>query len=1156
MPVVWYADFEAGNNVDQLKNQLDSDPIEESGSASFAVVTDQAHSGTHSLRLRGTTPPSAGARAFRKYEIWNNLQPYWYGCWFYFPVLPEVGVFFNLWQFKSNHPDTGSSLGWKLEVRNLDSDPTKIALRVVWDGQFDGPFSTDDSSNKHYLQEDPPVILPIAQWTFVETYLEQSENFDGTFIVKQDGVELFRFEEVRTKQPGANNNWSVNFYGDQVDPSPYDLFVDDMAVSTTEIYSVFSMPITTLQPDDITGLDTYIRSDQPTNNFSTLTTMRIGETTGAVAEYRGLIKFDLSSIPSNAIIQSARLRLFMTGNQSSNGEDMRCFRLLKPWTSAATYNTYDGTNNWETAGGFGATDCEQTDIGFHWFIDLPQVNQAYDWFLDAALVQEWLDGTLDNNGLLIKNDTDSSNNAHTFATSRHATEANRPQLEIIYSVPETIIGALAGSSGSSATLRAIGHLTGSISASSTATGLLDADISMALTESLISFWPLDELSSIRADVIGSNHLADNNTVGSDTGIVYPIAAEFVTANSESLTIASNTFLQTGDIDFWLSAWIFMTSKATHQGIISKVNGSIGSTTLEYTLRYLIAPDDRFNFTVASAGSVVGSLHANNLGSPGINTWYNLVAWHDSVNNQLGIVVNAGTPNTLAFSNGVRSAAGQFAIGRTDASVGQYFGGLIGPVMLGKGYVPTTDDIDYLYNSGVGRTYPAAVFLTDDTWQAPAGVTEVTAEVWGNGGSGPSHNGTTFGRGGGGGGAFASGLVPVTPGNIYNISRSSINSFTGDDSEVVQAANGSNGSGQTGGAGGLAASSIGNIAVFSGGIGGTVGGGGSTGGGGGGSSAGPLGAGANGGGTASGTGGAGGSNANGGGRGGNGGNFNASAQAGTFPGGAGGGAGGHFNAFPVGGAGAGGLVRISWVVAEALMDGSAGGSSTVSGTLKAIGRLEAVVSALSDVVGQLEASGYIEGSSPGHAQISGLLVAKGYLVGQASGNSISSVAIVAKGYIIGDAIGSSTAVGRTSADSSLQGAADGLAFVSGKLTGIGSVEGLSTSTSQVLGTLSGFSTLVGSSSGSAVVSGLLSGKIYLIGSVQASSTVTGFLRSKNFILGLAAGNVDVVGIIFALGRLQGSSIGTSTASLEIPAGDEGIRRSNFKAMYSGMFRSMG
>jgi hypothetical protein len=43
--------------------------------------------------------------------------------------------------------------------------------------------------------------------------------------------------DVRTRYPAANgaNEWSVNNYGDAVEPSPATIYIDDAAIATSRI---------------------------------------------------------------------------------------------------------------------------------------------------------------------------------------------------------------------------------------------------------------------------------------------------------------------------------------------------------------------------------------------------------------------------------------------------------------------------------------------------------------------------------------------------------------------------------------------------------------------------------------------------------------------------------------------------------------------------------------------------------------------------------------------------------------------------------------------------------------------------------------------------------------------------------------------------------
>jgi hypothetical protein len=124
--------------------------------------------------------------------------------------------------------------------------------------------------------------------------------------------------------------------------------------------------------------------------------------------------------------------------------------------------------------------------------------------------------------------------------------------------------------------------------------------------------------------------------------------------------------------------------------------------------------------------------------------------------------------------------------------------------------------------------PRKIFGASGSWQAPAGVTQVTVECWGpggNGNAGPTGNPLTGGAGGGGG-AYASSVVSVTPGNSYTITVGTGGSETDTSFESTVIADAgknatlSGGNSADGGLGGTAASSTGTT-KFSGGRGGNV-----------------------------------------------------------------------------------------------------------------------------------------------------------------------------------------------------------------------------------------------------------------------------------------------------------------------------------------------
>lgn len=73
--------------------------------------------------------------------------------------------------------------------------------------------------------------------------------------------------------------------------------------------------------------------------------------------YRALLEFDLSDLPPGALILSATLTLPRLGGTTVGSPIYYCRRLTQNgWTELVTFNRYDGTNLWASAGGDYTTD--------------------------------------------------------------------------------------------------------------------------------------------------------------------------------------------------------------------------------------------------------------------------------------------------------------------------------------------------------------------------------------------------------------------------------------------------------------------------------------------------------------------------------------------------------------------------------------------------------------------------------------------------------------------------------------------------------------------------------------------------------------------------------------------------------------------------------
>jgi hypothetical protein len=228
---------------------------------------------------------------------------------------------------------------------------------------------------------------------------------------------------------------------------------------------------------------------------------------------------------------------------------------------------------------------------------------------------------------------------------------------------------------------------------------------MALVDAIpsaVAVWTLDESSGTRIDSIGSSDLTDNNTVGVDAG-KFGNAADFIAANDEYLSVADNADLSMGDVDFTIRFWAKLNNVSSRQDLVAKWDPDDGR---EYIVTYNTSTN-RFTLFVSSDGtsSTSVNLAADNFGAASADTWYLIHAWHDSVNNELGISVNAGTPDTEAHSLGVFDGSENFQLGRRSGTTNvANMDGALDDVVILKGYVLDSTERTEDYNGGAGIAF--------------------------------------------------------------------------------------------------------------------------------------------------------------------------------------------------------------------------------------------------------------------------------------------------------------------------------------------------------------------------------------------------------------------------------------------------------------------
>lgn len=128
-------------------------------------------------------------------------------------------------------------------------------------------------------------------------------------------------------------------------------------------------------------------------------------------KYRALMQWtDIhNQIKRDSLILDAKLSLYADWIDWGNNATWNVHRLTRGFTTSATWNKYDGTNAWTSAGGdFDSTVAASKDIA--------NTTGWHSWRI-TDLVQDWASGTYPNLGLMLK----------------QASEAVQNRLDIVYS---------------------------------------------------------------------------------------------------------------------------------------------------------------------------------------------------------------------------------------------------------------------------------------------------------------------------------------------------------------------------------------------------------------------------------------------------------------------------------------------------------------------------------------------------------------------------------------------------------------------------------------------------------------------------------------------------------------------------------------------------
>jgi len=200
-------------------------------------------------------------------------------------------------------------------------------------------------------------------------------------------------------------------------------------------------PTSEYQPTESTAKDTSLNSGNPTTNYGTDALISCG-VEGASDIRHGLIEWDISDIDAGSSCDVAWFQMHLWF-ADMNSRAHSAYELLSGrsgWTEAgATWNTYDGSNSWGTAGcGNTSSDRSATPIAQ---FNSPAGDNSLgpEAALTLADIEDWFGNTNENYGILVRTDDDGTGfSKQDWLSSSYSPE---PLLHIEYSAggggPET-----------------------------------------------------------------------------------------------------------------------------------------------------------------------------------------------------------------------------------------------------------------------------------------------------------------------------------------------------------------------------------------------------------------------------------------------------------------------------------------------------------------------------------------------------------------------------------------------------------------------------------------------------------------------------------------------------------------------------------------------
>ena len=184
---------------------------------------------------------------------------------------------------------------------------------------------------------------------------------------------------------------------------------------------------TTYQP---TIKDTQLAQNNPTTNYGGSTSIKIGYRLSWKTYWNSLFNWDLSNIPSLAEFSQGDIQFYVNSGGAAGLITVYARRILQiAWTEdGATWNKYDGVNEWSTGGCKGNKDrttANQASVAF------TTSHIGFKTISGISLIQDCFDNQAKHVNIVIQEDAVINGDSN-IDSRENITEANRPKLTVAW----------------------------------------------------------------------------------------------------------------------------------------------------------------------------------------------------------------------------------------------------------------------------------------------------------------------------------------------------------------------------------------------------------------------------------------------------------------------------------------------------------------------------------------------------------------------------------------------------------------------------------------------------------------------------------------------------------------------------------------------------